>query len=62
MAVPRNRSSNARKNSRRAHHAKTPRNVVQCKNCSAHKLPHTMCQSCGFYGDRIVIQKQQTAA
>jgi large subunit ribosomal protein L32 len=61
MAVPRNRLSNARKNSRRAHHAKTPKNVVACKNCSAHKLPHTVCQACGFYGDRIVLHKQSAA-
>ena len=61
MAVPRNRMSNARKNSKRAHHAKTPKNIVSCKNCSISKLPHTMCQACGFYGDRIVVQKENAA-
>lgn len=61
MAVPRNRMSNARKNSKRAHHAKTPKTVVPCKNCSVSKLPHTVCQACGYYGDKLVLQKQNVA-
>ncbi|MEC7838522.1 MAG: 50S ribosomal protein L32 [Chlamydiota bacterium] len=53
MAVPRNRLSNARKNSRRAHHAKKPKNTVKCNNCGVSKLPHTICQSCGHYGNGL---------
>ncbi|HXF28674.1 MAG TPA: 50S ribosomal protein L32, partial [Chlamydiales bacterium] len=33
MAVPRNRHSNARKNSKRAHHAKEPRHLGSCSHC-----------------------------
>lgn len=58
MAVPRNRLSNARKNSRRAHHAKTPKNTAKCNNCGNQRLPHTICLSCGAYGNRIVIEKE----
>lgn len=58
MAVPRNRLSNARKNSKRAHHAKTPKNLTKCSNCGNLRLPHTICQSCGAYGKRIVIEKE----
>jgi large subunit ribosomal protein L32 len=50
MAVPRNRLSNARKNSKRAHHAKTPKNFTKCSNCGSMNLPHTVCQACGMYG------------
>lgn len=57
MAVPRNRSSNARKNSRRSHHAKTPKSVATCSNCGQAKLPHVVCQACGTYNGRTVIQK-----
>lgn len=57
MAVPRNRMSNARKNSKRAHHAKKPKSVSTCKNCANPKLPHVICPSCGAYGNRIVIKK-----
>ncbi|MBI5274743.1 MAG: 50S ribosomal protein L32 [Chlamydiales bacterium] len=55
MAVPRNRNSNARKNSKRAHHAKKPTNVVKCPNCSSPHRPHRVCISCGFYDGRNIV-------
>jgi large subunit ribosomal protein L32 len=58
MAVPRNRTSNARKNSRRAHHAKKPRMISHCPNCSHMRLPHTICSSCGHYDGRQVATKR----
>lgn len=56
MAVPRNRLSNARKNSKRAHHAKTPKQTLACPNCGKEKLPHRICASCGAYGKRVVVE------
>ncbi|MDF2578161.1 MAG: ribosomal protein [Chlamydiales bacterium] len=50
MAVPRNRMSNARKNSRQAHSAKKPKNLVNCPSCKALKPSHASCISCGYYG------------
>ncbi|MBA3237083.1 MAG: 50S ribosomal protein L32 [Parachlamydiaceae bacterium] len=58
MAVPRNRHSNARKNSKRSHHAKKPQTTAVCDNCNAARMPHTICPSCGAYGDRIVLAKK----
>ncbi|NGX43234.1 MAG: 50S ribosomal protein L32 [Chlamydiae bacterium] len=58
MAVPRNRLSNARKNIRRSHHAKEAKNLVKCINCSSPKIPHCICQSCGAYGERVIINKE----
>ncbi|ADI37776.1 50S ribosomal protein L32 [Waddlia chondrophila] len=55
MAVPRSRLSNQRKNTRRAHHAKKPRSLIDCSKCGVKRLPHTICQSCGWYGDRSVL-------
>lgn len=57
MAVPRNRMSNARKNSKRAHHAKKPKSMSECPNCNSPKLPHVLCPSCGAYNGRIVVQQ-----
>lgn len=57
MAVPRNRMSNARKNSKRAHHAKKPRSMAICSNCEEAKLPHVICAKCGSYNDKIVIKQ-----
>jgi large subunit ribosomal protein L32 len=59
MAVPRNRHSNARKNSKRAHHAKKPRNTHACTRCGAMKLPHVICGACGSYGDRVIFEKEE---
>lgn len=52
MAVPRNRTSNARKNSRRSHHAKKPKATVKCTNCESRKLPHVVCPGCHHYAGR----------
>ena len=59
MAVPRNRHSNARKNSKRAHHAKKPKLFTLCPNCSAPYMPHHICQSCGSYNKRNVLGVKQ---
>lgn len=56
MAVPRNRHSNARKNSKRSHHAKKPRQLSTCSNCATPTLPHHVCHSCGFYGKKAVLE------
>jgi len=55
MAVPRNRHSNARKNSKRSHHAKKPKGTSSCSNCNEKKLPHVLCQACGTYNGRVLI-------
>lgn len=55
MAVPRNRLSNSRKNTKRSHHAKKPRTVVTCEKCKHPVLPHTICQGCGSYGERTIL-------
>ncbi len=55
MAVPRNRHSNARKNTKRAHHAKKAKCFARCSTCGVAKLPHVVCSSCGTYNKREVI-------
>ncbi|MBS0656471.1 MAG: 50S ribosomal protein L32 [Verrucomicrobia bacterium] len=55
MAVPRNRHSNARKNTKRAHHAKKPKHLSSCSNCREAKPSHVMCPHCGWYAGRQVM-------
>lgn len=57
MAVPRNRMSNARKNSKRAHHAKKPKQLSTCLNCGSPRRPHFSCQACGTYGEKATVEK-----
>lgn len=59
MAVPRNRLSNARKNSKRAHHAKTPKNLALCSNCQTPVRSHTVCDACGFYKGKVISIKEK---
>lgn len=55
MAVPKKKVSKSRRNMRRAHHALTPVNSIECPNCGARKLPHHLCPSCGYYKGRQVL-------
>jgi large subunit ribosomal protein L32 len=59
MAVPRNRMSNARKNSKRAHHAKQPKQSTPCSNCGAARLSHRLCPSCGYYNNRSIVKTEE---
>lgn len=59
MAVPRNRMSNSRKNTRRSHHALKAKSLSRCPNCSAVRMPHSLCQACGQYNSREVIAAKE---
>ena len=65
MAVPKSKTSKSRKGMRRAHHALTPANAVECKNCGNLTLPHQACPSCGYYDGQPVavkkVKKEKTA-
>lgn len=58
MAVPRNRHSNARKNTRRSHHAKKPKCFSVCQNCATPKLSHVVCSSCGWYAGKALFAEK----
>ena len=36
--------------------------LVACSNCEAKHRPHHMCQACGFYNGRLVIDMQAKTA
>ncbi len=56
MAVPKRKTSKARRDKRRNSHWKldTP-GLVACPNCGAQRLPHRVCRACGYYNGRKVI-------
>ncbi len=56
MAVPRKKVSRSRRDKRRSHHALKLPSYVECSNCGEQKRPHHVCQACGYYGDREVVQ------
>lgn len=52
MAVPKRKTSKARRDKRRAQHKIASPVVATCSVCSAPKLPHRVCPSCGTYRGR----------
>ncbi|MCT4565042.1 MAG: 50S ribosomal protein L32 [Maledivibacter sp.] len=57
MAVPKRKTSKARRDKRRASNIKmTAPNFVNCPQCHEPKMPHRVCDSCGYYGDKEVVK------
>ena len=63
MAVPKRRKSKATRDSRRAQWMRSvPKATVSaCSKCHEPKLPHRVCENCGYYGDRQVLAVKETA-
>lgn len=56
MAVPKKKTSKSRRNVRRSHHALRKPAHVECPNCGELKRPHHVCESCGHYREREVVE------
>ena len=57
MAVPKKKTSKARRDSRRSSHWKLSLpGIVECPQCHEAKLAHRVCKKCGYYDGRQVIQ------
>ena len=55
MAVPKKKVSKSGRDMRRSHHRLRAVNLGECSNCGELKLPHHICQACGYYNGREVI-------
>ena len=56
MAVPKRKTSKARRDKRRSHHHLKPSTTVQrCGDCGGVKMYHHVCGECGFYRGRPVL-------
>lgn len=53
--VPKQRQTKSRSRKRRSHHALKKIVLSKCQKCSQPVLPHRVCQSCGFYKGKEVI-------
>lgn len=60
MAVPKRKLSKSRSNKVRAGHRKpAAANLRDCARCGTSGLAHTVCENCGHYAGREVIQKDE---
>ena len=57
MAVPKRKTSKARRDKRRSNvwELSAP-TLVKCSRCGAFKRPHRVCPSCGYYNGREVVK------
>ncbi len=49
------RHTKGKRNRVRSHHALTAARLSVCGHCGKEKRPHVLCQNCGYYGGRQVI-------
>lgn len=55
MAVPKCKTSKARKHSRSANWKLTAPNLTECPQCHELKKSHVACPKCGYYDGKQVI-------
>lgn len=57
MAVPKRKTSKARRDKRRASNIRmTAPQFVECPQCHEAKMPHRICTECGYYDGKEVLQ------
>ena len=52
---PKNKSSKARRDKRRANWKMSAPNLVKCSKCGALMMPHRVCKACGSYNKKEVV-------
>jgi large subunit ribosomal protein L32 len=57
MPLPKKKTSKARRDQRRSHHALTPVGVSTCPSCGQPKLSHRVCPNCGSYKGRTILAR-----
>lgn len=53
--VVRMRHTKGKRNRVRSHHALEVTQLAQCSHCGREKLPHVICENCGYYNNRQVV-------
>jgi len=56
MAVPKRKTSKARKRKRRSHNALGQPNLDKCPKCGAARVSHRVCPECGHYGEQKFVE------
>ncbi|HZJ02355.1 MAG TPA: 50S ribosomal protein L32 [Thermoleophilia bacterium] len=59
MAVPKKKTSKARRDSRRATHSIPGPTVGECPQCHSPRLNHRVCPNCGTYRGKQVVEVEE---
>jgi len=59
MAVPKQKTSKARRRSRAANYKAVAPQLSECPQCHSPRLPHRLCPSCGYYRGREVVKVEE---
>lgn len=59
MAVPKQKTSKARRRSRAANYKAVAPQLGECPQCHSPRLPHRLCPSCGYYRGREVVKVEE---
>ena len=59
MAVPKDRTSRSKRDTRRSHDALAMPARAVCPRCHEPKVPHRVCANCGTYRGREVIRSEK---
>ncbi|QDT38866.1 50S ribosomal protein L32 [Stratiformator vulcanicus] len=59
MAVPKRKTSKARKRKRRSHMAVKPMNLAACTQCGNIGPTHVVCPNCGYYMGRTLVETEE---
>ncbi len=62
MAVPKGKTSKARKRSRAANWKLSKPNLTECPHCHELKMNHRVCGNCGYYDGEQVVDKTEKKA
>lgn len=55
MGVPKQKHTKSRRNKRRQHQHLEGPSLILCQKCRKPTRPHTLCENCGYYQGREVI-------
>lgn len=58
MAVPKRKTSKARRDKRRANWKLSVPGMVACPQCGELKMPHRVCKACGTYKGQEVLKAE----
>jgi large subunit ribosomal protein L32 len=61
MAVPKKKTSKARRDKRRATHRIAAPTLGDCPHCHHPVRPHEVCRNCGYYRGREVVRLAEPA-